>query len=129
MGLFLEIQQRGLFIGMDIKRAIREEVVLFTEEEICDPEAAADFLKILVIQELYPVLKQMHDCGFLGAYMPEWANITDLMQFNSYHQYTVDEHTLFMVRNLDDVVNGVQKAFRQCARFLINIYRVRICWH
>ena len=109
MGLFLEIQQRGLFIGMDIKRAIREEVVLFTEEEICDPEAAADFLKILGnTGNLYPVLKQMHDCGFLGAYMPEWANITDLMQFNSYHQYTVDEHTLFMVRNLDDVVNGVQ---------------------
>ena len=107
MEMFFEVQQRDLFIGMDIQRHIRERCLLLPREELNDPTAAQHFLRILQhAGQLYPVLKQMHDSGFLGAYMPEWDNITCLMQFDSYHQYTVDEHTLFMVRNLDDVING-----------------------
>jgi [protein-PII] uridylyltransferase len=42
----------------------------------------------------------MHKYGVLGAYMPEFARIQGLMQFDLFHIYTVDEHILFVIRNM-----------------------------
>jgi [protein-PII] uridylyltransferase len=38
--------------------------------------------------------------------LPEFGNLTCHMQFDSYHQFTVDQHTLFAMGNLDAVTNG-----------------------
>lgn len=46
------------------------------------------------------VLRRMNDYGVLGAYIPSFGNITGQMQHDLFHVYTVDEHTLFVVRNL-----------------------------
>ena len=45
-------------------------------------------------------LRRMNRYGLLGAYLPEFEKITGLMQHDLFHAYTVDEHTLFVVRNL-----------------------------
>ena len=46
--------------------------------------------------------------------MPEFGNLTALMQFNSYHQYTADEHTLIAIETLDALSRGELKGFRDC---------------
>jgi len=45
-------------------------------------------------------LRHMNRYGILGAYLPAFAKIVGRMQYDLYHIYTVDEHTLFVVRNL-----------------------------
>ncbi|SFR48929.1 [protein-PII] uridylyltransferase [Thiomicrospira sp. ALE5] len=45
-------------------------------------------------------LKRMHSYGLLAAYIPAFQKISGLMQFNIFHAYTVDEHTLLVIRNL-----------------------------
>ena len=45
-------------------------------------------------------LKRMNRYGVLAAYLPDFANIVARMQYDLFHIYTVDEHTLFVVRNL-----------------------------
>lgn len=45
-------------------------------------------------------LRRMHRYGVLGAYLPVFARIQGLMQFDLFHSYTVDEHILFVIRNL-----------------------------
>ena len=45
-------------------------------------------------------LKRMNRYGVLGAYIPDFANIISRMQYDLFHIYTVDEHTLFLISNL-----------------------------
>ncbi len=45
-------------------------------------------------------LRRMNRYGLLGAYLPDFEKIIGLMQHDLFHAYTVDEHTLFVVRNL-----------------------------
>ena len=42
----------------------------------------------------------MHRYGILGAYLPVFDQVAGQMQYDLFHVYTVDEHTLFVVRNL-----------------------------
>lgn len=42
----------------------------------------------------------MHKHGIIGAYLPEWRNITGQMQFDLFHAYSVDEHSYRLIKNL-----------------------------
>ena len=52
------------------------------------------------------ILNLMNECGLLGRMVPEFARIVGQTQFNMYHHYTVDEHTLLAVKILGDVEAG-----------------------
>jgi len=45
-------------------------------------------------------LRRMNRYGILAAYLPAFAHIVGRMQYDLFHTYTVDEHILFVVRNL-----------------------------
>ena len=45
-------------------------------------------------------LHKMNRIGILGAYIPEFGVVVGQMQHDLFHTYTVDQHTLFLVRNL-----------------------------
>ena|GEM_PF-822807 len=49
-------------------------------------------------------LRLMHDYGILGALLPEFARLRALVQFDPYHSYTADEHTLRALDALEDLV-------------------------
>ncbi|WP_028452012.1 [protein-PII] uridylyltransferase [Chitinilyticum aquatile] len=46
------------------------------------------------------VLRRMNQYGVLGRYIPEFGHIVGRMQHDLFHVYTVDEHTLMVLRNL-----------------------------
>jgi [protein-PII] uridylyltransferase len=50
---------------------------------------------------LYARLSEMHDCGLLGRVFPEFQAISWRVVRDFYHKYTVDEHTLLTIRNLE----------------------------
>lgn len=59
------------------------------------PQAARYFMDILrCTTQLGPVLRSMYDTGVLERVVPDMRHARCLMQFNQYHHYTVDEHSL-----------------------------------
>jgi len=52
------------------------------------------------------VLRWMNESGLLGRIMPEFGGIVAQTQFNMYHHYTVDEHTIRAVAYISDMEHG-----------------------
>ena len=51
-------------------------------------------------------LSILNETGFFGRYLPDWARIVGQMQFDTYHIFTVDEHTIEAVRVLNTLERG-----------------------
>ncbi|NOR72801.1 MAG: [protein-PII] uridylyltransferase [Mariprofundaceae bacterium] len=76
-------------------RQIRADVLLIDDNFRADPEAHSAFLAILRDRRNVAwALKEMNDTGVLGRFIPEFREVVGLGQFNRYHAYTVDEHTI-----------------------------------
>ena len=59
------------------------------------PEACRHFLSLLSHPaRLGPLLRDLHEACILERFVPEFAHVRGLLQFNQYHKYTVDEHCL-----------------------------------
>jgi [protein-PII] uridylyltransferase len=71
-----------------------------------EPRDRAAFLKLLKPRPgLYATLSQMHDCGLLGRLFPEFEAVSWRVVRDFYHKYTVDEHTLLTIRNLERLMS------------------------
>ena len=101
--LFLILQEHPELEGVRAStiRLIRAHLHLIDDRYRSDIRARSLFLEILRQPTgITRVLRRMHHYGVLAAYIPAFANITGRMQFDLFHVYTVDEHTLMLVRNL-----------------------------
>ena len=105
--LFLVAGQRNLDIHPDAFTAILKNMSLLDESFQANAEASAIFQDILLNTKAPgAVLKTMNEAGVLGAYIPEFGAIVGRTQFNMHHAYTVDDHTLSLIRYLHDIESG-----------------------
>ncbi len=99
--LFLLIQQNPKIKGARAStiRLIREHLYLINDRFRDDIRNKSLFLEI-VRQPRWVghELRRMHRYGVLAAYVPAFARVEGLMQFDLFHVYTVDEHTLAVIR-------------------------------
>ena len=103
MRLFLVLCERVEIRGVRAStiRVVREHLYLIDENFRTDPHTLKQFLTLLRSPRLvYSQLARMNRYGVLGALLPAFGEITGRMQFDLFHVYTVDQHTLFVVRNL-----------------------------
>ncbi len=88
-------------------RLVRQHLYLIDSDYRQNPAILAMFLRLLQSPRLvYSQLARMNRYGILGALLPAFAEITGRMQFDLFHVYTVDQHTLFVLRNLRRFVDA-----------------------
>lgn len=82
-------------------RLIRERRWLIDEKFRKNPENNRLFMQLFSLDYgLISQLKRMKRYGILGRYLPEFGKITGQMQHDLFHRYTVDAHTLLVIKNI-----------------------------
>ncbi|MFD1216213.1 MULTISPECIES: [protein-PII] uridylyltransferase [Microbulbifer] len=82
-------------------RLIREHKHLIDDQFRTNPENTSLFMQLLRSPRgLSTQLTRMTRYGILGRYLPEFGRVTGQMQHDLFHIYTVDAHTLQVVRNM-----------------------------
>jgi [protein-PII] uridylyltransferase len=105
--LFEEGLRSGVLIHPDAMRLVTANLDLIDAEMREDPEAVRIFLD-LMLRHGNPerALRRMNELGVLSAFVPEFEPIVAMMQFNVYHHYTVDEHTIQTISILAQIERG-----------------------
>ena len=105
--LFEEALRTGMLIHPDAMRLVKSNLNLIDNDMRTTPEAQRIFLD-LMLKHGNPerALRRMNELGVLGAFIPEFENIVAMMQFNMYHSYTVDEHTIQCIATLAQIERG-----------------------
>ncbi|HLQ43900.1 MAG TPA: HD domain-containing protein, partial [Planctomycetaceae bacterium] len=113
--LFQAAAQSQVPVAPRVLERIRQSAPQFSRE--LDAEQARLFLSILEPRGMLGVtLRAMFETGVLEVVLPEFARVRCLLQFNLYHHYTVDEHTLRaleVVESLEQEPGPVGAAYRE----------------
>ncbi|TNF21751.1 MAG: [protein-PII] uridylyltransferase [Rhodobacteraceae bacterium] len=105
--LFEEALRSDLLVHPDAMRLVKANLHLIDDDMRRNPAAAKLFLDLL-LKHGNPerALRRMNELGVLAAFIPEFAPIVAMMQFNMYHHYTVDEHTIQVIHHLAEIERG-----------------------
>ncbi|MCA8884734.1 MAG: [protein-PII] uridylyltransferase [Rhodobacteraceae bacterium] len=106
--IFDEALRTGYALHPDVMRLTVANLHLIDDTVRRDPEASRLFLNMLLKRnDPGRALRRMKETGVLGAFIPEFQPIVGMMQFNMYHHYTVDEHTIVCIETLAKAEQGL----------------------
>ncbi len=102
--VFALFQKYGAVPSDSLEVLIRDSRKLIDDSTRENPSANEAFLSIIENRgAVFPTLELMHYWGVLGRFVPEFKDITCLVQHEFYHRYTVDTHTLNAISHLDKI--------------------------
>jgi [protein-PII] uridylyltransferase len=105
--VFWHSHQLGFELGIDVERAVEDSLDLIDDAFRASPEARDLFLGICRNWgRAAQTFREMHELGVLGRYLPEWGALTCLVQYDVYHKFTADQHSLIAVQNLEALAPG-----------------------
>ena len=106
VGVFAEAQRHGVTLAPATRDLIRESVPLLAPAHD-QPVVAEALLAILTARgHVYETLFEMHRLGVLKEAIPEFGNLDCLIAHDPFHIYTVDQHSLIGVRELERLRTG-----------------------
>ncbi|HYH20027.1 MAG TPA: [protein-PII] uridylyltransferase [Azospirillum sp.] len=108
--LFHVAQQNDIDIHPNALKAITRSLSALGSKVRNDPEANRLFLEMLTgPKDPEITLRRMNEAGVLGRFLPDFGRVVAQMQYDMYHVYTVDEHTLFAIGILHKIETGELK--------------------
>ena len=99
--LCLARTQASRSIGPDLAQALAGTLPGYRRTLARDRLAHEALEAILATRRPFRALTELHRHRLLGALLPAFARVTGRMQYDLFHVYTVDQHTLFLIRNLE----------------------------
>ena len=118
--LFRAADTKDVDIHPATLQAVTRSLDLIDERVRNDAAANKLFLEIVASKrDPERALRRMNEAGVLGRFLPEFGRVVAQMQFNMYHHYTVDEHSLHAIGNLANIEHGEHKKDHPLASDLI----------
>lgn len=100
-----ELAQR---YDLTFNNALKQTTLALTASRppLADPADAAQIFTRILSQagKVYPILQQMADLGVLGWFLPEFGRVLDLVPSDPAHDYTVGQHTLYVIWRLEQLL-------------------------
>ena len=108
--MFALADKYGLEIHPLAMRAAARHTKLIDAAVRADPEANRLFLDVLTSErDPETVLRWMNEAGVFGRFIPDFGRVVAQMQFDMYHHYTVDEHSIRAIGLLSRIERGLLK--------------------
>jgi [protein-PII] uridylyltransferase len=108
--LFHAAQEHGLDVHPHALRLITQSLKLIDGHLRANPEANRLFMDILTSPKGPETgLRRMNEAGVFGRFVPDFGRVVAQMQYDMYHVYTVDEHTIFAIGILHKIESGALK--------------------
>ncbi|MCC7017424.1 MAG: [protein-PII] uridylyltransferase [Rhodospirillales bacterium] len=105
--LFREAQRLGLDVHPRAVRLVARNIRLAGARLRADPEANRIFLDILTdSMAAEAALTWLNETGVFGRFIPDFGRVVAQMQYDMYHVYTVDEHTIRAIGILNKIEQG-----------------------
>ena len=105
--IFALADRHGLDLHPSAMRAASRDAHFIDNKVRQDPAANAFFLDILTSpRDPEKVLRWLNEAGVFGRFIPDFGRVVAQMQFDMYHHYTVDEHTIRAVGLLSRIEHG-----------------------
>jgi [protein-PII] uridylyltransferase len=118
--MFWLADKNGLEIHPQAMRLARRDAKLVDPSVRNDSAANAMFLDILTsTRNAENVLRWMNEASIFGRFIPDFGRVVAQMQFDMYHHYTVDEHSIRAIGLLASIENGDLKADHPLAAAII----------
>ncbi|PVZ64915.1 [protein-PII] uridylyltransferase [Pelagibaculum spongiae] len=127
--IFLLMAQQDEIEGVQATtiRLIRQNRHLIDQQFRVNIQNRSFFMELLRLPHgVYRQLVLMKRYGVLGAYIPEFGQIEGQMQYDLFHSYTVDEHTLILIENLRRFWLG--KEFPLCCHIMQNLAKPELIY-
>ncbi|MEE2699378.1 MAG: [protein-PII] uridylyltransferase [Pseudomonadota bacterium] len=117
--LFRVAQRYNVDIHPNTLRWVTENLKCIDSDFLCDPQANKLFLEMLLGEKPEITLTRLNEAGVLGRFMPDFGKIVAQMQYDMYHAYTVDEHTIRAIGILKKIEDGRLKSEHPTACLII----------
>jgi [protein-PII] uridylyltransferase len=105
--VFVVADREGLEIHPETLRQISHDLSYMRDEVRLDPRANALFMELLTSrQDPEKSLRAFNEAGVFGRFVTEFGRVNAQMQFDMYHHYTVDEHTIRAIGLLARIERG-----------------------
>lgn len=112
MEMFLHYQKHPKILGIraNTLRYLSRSLHVIDDQFRADTEIRQKFLQIFKQPTLvFKQLSLMNALGILGLYLPVFGKIVGRMQYDLFHAYTVDQHSLFVLRNIRRMIRDGAK--------------------
>ena len=107
MKVFWHLHRLGCELSVELERAVEESLDLIDDDFRRSPTVRELFLDICRSWGRVAVtLSEMHELGVLGRYLPEFGALTCLVQYDVYHKFSADQHSLLAVEHMEALAPG-----------------------
>ena len=109
--IFDDAQKYRCQVSYETRELMRSHAESIDDEFRRSAAANQPFFAILKWKDsVYDTLVEMHRAGVLGAFIPEFNHLLCMVLHDAYHPYTVDEHSLMLVQEVERLRAGAYEA-------------------